>query len=56
MYQTSAKTGENVETAFLEVVTKALKSMKPLIQTNQQSTSASMNLNLESNNQSGGCC
>ena len=54
MYETSAKTGAQVDTAFLDVATKVVQSMKDV----QQQPTGSINIEVASsqNKQSGGGC
>ena len=54
MYETSAKTGSNVDTAFIDVATKVIKTIRDVSQT----APGSINLNTEIKNDEnkGGCC
>ena len=52
VYETSAKTGENVEQSFIDIVSKALKTS---IHVSQTQNTGSIQLDT-TNNQNNGCC
>ena len=55
MYETSAKTGAQVDTAFIDVATKVVQAQKDI----SQSSSGSINIDTaqqQQQNTSGGCC
>ena len=54
MYETSAKTGANVDTAFIDVASKVIKSMRDV--SNQSAGSINIEDAVRENNAKGGCC
>ena len=54
MYETSAKTGSNVDTAFIDVATKVIRTIRDVSQT--APGSIQLNNDLQNNQNKGGCC